>query len=84
MSEEDKTEWPKGAVEMTKQLDMLTDEPLELAVALRQLGEKRAGEEAEGDNEAKIWAKFSQAMSELVRDLEALNQPSRAADAKSE
>ena len=33
---------------MTKQLDMLTDEPLELAVALRQLAEKQAGEEARG------------------------------------
>ena len=77
-------EWPKGAVAMTKNLDMLTDEPLELAVALRKLAETKANEEADGDNEAKEWLKFSQTMSDLVRDLQALNEPGSAADAKSE
>ena len=75
-----KDDWPKGAVAMTKNLDMLTDEPLELAVALRKLAETKAGDEGE----AKEWLKFSQTMSELVRDLQVLNEPSRAADAKSE
>ena len=41
---------------MTKNLDLLTDEPLELAVALRKLAEKRVGE---GDGDDEEWAAFS-------------------------
>ncbi|MGA8763189.1 MAG: hypothetical protein WB562_10020 [Candidatus Sulfotelmatobacter sp.] len=73
-------EWPKGAVAMTKQLDLLKDEPLELAIALCKLAEKNAGE----DEDDKEWPVFAQAMQELVQKLEAANQPGRAADAKSE
>ena len=63
--------WPKGAIAMTKNLDLLTDEPLELAVALRKLAEKNAGE----DEDDKEWAAFAKAMIELVQKLETLNQP---------
>ena len=64
-------EWPKGAVAMTKHLDMLTDEPLELAVALRKLAETNAAD----DPDDKSWAAFAQAAAELVSKLEAVNQP---------
>ena len=77
----DDIEWPVGAVAMTKNLDMLTDEPLELAVALRKLAEGKA---TAGDEMDPEWAKFAQSMSTLVGDLQALNEPGRAADAKSE
>jgi hypothetical protein len=74
--------WPKGAVAMTKNLDLLTEEPLELAHALRKLAEKRV-EQGEGDDEE--WTAFSAAMERLVETLEALNQPkSRASDAEKE
>ena len=66
---------------MTKNLDLLTDEPLELAVALRKLAEKRV-EEASGDDEE--WSAFSAAMERLVETLQGLNEPKRADDAKSE
>jgi hypothetical protein len=67
---------------MTKNLDLLTDEPLELAIALRKLAETKIGE-CDDPEDDKVWAKFSQTMDELVRDLQALNEP-RAADTKSE
>ena len=42
---------------MTKNLDMLTDEPLELAVALRKLAETKAGEgEGDGQGVAEVFA----------------------------
>ena len=66
---------------MTKNLDLLTEEPLELAVALKKLAEKRV-EEGEADDEE--WAAFSAAMDRLVETLEGLNEPSRASGAKSE
>ena len=66
---------------MTRNLDLLTDEPLELAVALRKLGDKRV-EEASGDDEE--WSAFSAAMERLVETLQGLNQPSSAPGAKSE
>ena len=73
-------EWPKGAVAMTKNLDLLTEEPLELAVALKKLAEKRV-EEGVGDDEE--WAAFSAAIERLVETLQGLNEP-RATDTKSE
>ena len=68
---------------MTKNLDLLTDEPLELAVALRKLAETKVSE-GDDEKEEQIWSKFSQAMSELVHDLQALNEPGSAGEAKSE
>ena len=56
---------------MTKNLDLLTDEPLELAVALRKLAETRAAD----DPDDKEWSAFAQAAAELVSKLEAVNQP---------
>ena len=73
-------DWPKGAVAMTKNLDLLTEEPLELAVALKKLAEKRV-EEGDGDDEE--WAAFSAAIERLVETLQGLNEP-RATDTKSE
>ncbi len=74
-------DWPLGAVAMTKNLDLLTDEPLELAVALRKLAEKNT---AEGDDrDGELWSKFAQTMAELVNDLQALHEP-QARDEKSE
>ena len=73
-------EWPKGAVAMTKNLDLLTEEPLELAVALKKLAEKRV-EEGVGDDEE--WGAFSAAIERLVETLQGLNEP-RATDTKSE
>jgi hypothetical protein len=64
-----KDDWPKGAVAMTQKFDLLEDEPLELAVALRKHAEKQA----EGGDE--VWAKFAEAMTDLVEELEALNLP---------
>ena len=64
---------------MTKNLDLLKDEPLELAVALRKLSESNAAD----DEDDKEWAVFAQAMQELVQKLQDENQP-RAADTKSE
>ena len=61
---------------MTQHLDLLTDEPLELAVALRKLSETKANE----DGEDKAWAKFAKTMIELVAELQAINEP----DVKSE
>jgi hypothetical protein len=66
---------------MTKNLDLLIDEPLELAVALQKLAQRQVKEKEGEDQE---WQKFLDATDALVRDLEALNQPSRADDAKSE
>ena len=65
---------------MTKNLDLLKDEPLELAVALRKLAEANAAD----DEDDREWAVFAQAMAELVQKLEAENQPGRAAGTKSE
>ena len=75
-------DWPKGAVAMTKNLDLLVehDEPLELAVALRKIAEMRAND----DEDAKEWSAFAKAMIALVGELEALNQPGSASEAKSE
>jgi hypothetical protein len=55
---------------MTQKFDLLEDEPLELAVALRKHAEKKA---SDGDEE--VWEKFAEAMAALVDDLEALNLP---------
>ena len=77
-------DWPKGAIAMTKNLDLLKDEPLELAVALRKLAESNAAAEDEADEGEKEWAVFAQAMQELVAKLQAENEPRRAADEKSE
>jgi hypothetical protein len=60
-------DWPKGAVAVVSNLDMLVDEPLELAVALRRLAESKAGD--------KEWARFAEKMVELEHDLKALNEP---------
>ena len=79
--DDDQPEWPKGAIAMTKNLDLLADEPLELAVALRKHAETQA---TRGDEMDPEWAKFAQSMSLLVGDLQALNEPGRASDAKSE
>ena len=65
---------------MTKNLDLLKDEPLELAVALRKLAEANSAD----DEDDREWAVFAQAMAELVQKLEAENQPGRAAGGKSE
>ena len=74
-------EWPKGAVAMTKNLDLLKDEPLELAVALRKLAESNAAD----DEDDKEWAVFAQTMQELVQKLQDENQPKgRAAAAEGE
>jgi hypothetical protein len=69
-------EMPKGAVKMTRNLDLLTEEPLELAVALRKLAESKS-------TNRKDWWKFAERMEDLVNDLKALNEP-RATDTKSE
>ena len=71
---------PKGAAAMTAHLDLLTDEPLALAAALRNLAERRAGESdvAERAN-FKEWTKFAEAATDLVRTLQALNEPDAAA-----
>jgi hypothetical protein len=69
-------EWPKGAVMMTQKFDLLEDEPLELAVALRKHAEQRAGvNDDDDDDDHKVWSKFAEAMATLVSDLEALNLP---------
>lgn len=67
--------WPVGAVMMTKNLDLLTDEPLELAVALRKLAESKATESDVSGEVDEEWAAFAKAMIELVQKLETLNQP---------
>ena len=79
-------DWPKGAVMMTQHLDLLTDEPLELAVALQKLAEAKASADdgTDDDLDAEVWAKFVERMDNLVSELKALNEPSRADDAKSE
>jgi hypothetical protein len=69
-------EMPEGAVAVVSNLDMLTDEPLELAVALRRLAESKAGD--------KVWARFAEKMVELEHDLKALNEPGHGADAEKE
>ena len=66
---------------MTKNLDMLTDEPLELAVALQKLAQRQVKEKEGEDPE---WQKFLDATDALVRELKALNEPGGADDAKSE
>jgi hypothetical protein len=73
-------EWPKGAVAMTKKLDLLTDEPLELAVALRKLAEANAAD----DPDDREWEAFAQAMQELVPKLEAANHPGHASEVEGE
>ena len=57
---------------MTKNLDLLTDEPLELAIALHKLAESKAEDEE--------WAKFAEAMSELIDALKAINEPQPKSD----
>ena len=74
----DSSEWPKGAIAMTKNLDLLKDEPLELAVALRKLAEKNAAD----DEDDKEWPVFAQAMAELVQKLQDENQPKGSAAAE--
>ena len=65
---------------MTKNLDLLKDEPLALAHALKKLAEKNVAD----DEDDKEWAAFSVTMDELIEKLEGLNQPGREADAESE
>ena len=66
---------------MTKNLDLLKDEPLELAVALRKLAETNAAD----DEDDKEWAVFAQAMQELVQKLKDENRrKGRAAAAEGE
>jgi hypothetical protein len=63
---------------MTQKFDLLEDEPLELAVALRKHAEKQAidaNANDDNDEDHAVWAKFAEAMAKLVEDLEALNQP---------
>lgn len=72
-------EHPKGAERMTKHLDLLTDEPLELAVALRKLAETKL-KDSDGDDEE--WAAFSAVLEKLVEDLKALNEPKESPDAR--
>ena len=66
---------------MTKNLDLLTDEPLELAVALQKLAQRQVKEKEGEDPE---WQKFLDATDALVSELKALNEPGGADDAKSE
>ena len=67
---------PGSGCDDSKNLDMLTDEPLELAVALRKLAEGR--HDCRGMRWIPSGLKFSQAMSKsLCAILQALNQPSR-------
>ena len=70
-------EHPKGAERMTKHLDLLTDEPLELAVALQRLAERKAG-----DGDDKEWAAFLGALGPLVDNLRKLNEPGESPDAR--
>ena len=66
---------PKGAAAMTAHLDLLTDEPLALAAALRNLAERRAGAGDVAVQAHLEWTKFAEAATDLVRTLEALNEP---------
>ena len=73
----DDIEWPEGAVAMTKNLDLLKDEPLELAVALRKLAEKRARRARATTRSGRLFRAGDGAS--WWRICRALNQPSRAA-----
>lgn len=64
-------EMPKGAIKVMAHLDMLTDEPLELAIALRRLAESKADETAVG----KQWQEWATSMVALVNELKAMNEP---------
>jgi hypothetical protein len=75
-------EMPKGAERVTASLDLLTDEPLELAVALEKLAKiKSAGGFRRGE-----WQAFVDHLDGLVAALQELNEPSqkRAKDEASE
>jgi hypothetical protein len=61
---------------MTRNLDLLVDEPLELAVALDKLARKRV-EDSSG--ESSEWNAFVDAMGELIETLRAVNEPGHAA-----
>ena len=56
---------------MTKNLDLLTDEPSSWRLRCGSCGD----EATRGDEDDKEWAKFAQAMSRLVGELQALNEP---------
>ena len=70
MTEHD--DMPKGAVAMTQHLDLLTDEPLELAIALAKL----AAIKELGGSKRDDWHVFRDHLDELVEALKDLNEPS--------
>jgi hypothetical protein len=67
MSEDD---MPKGAEKVTGTLDLLTDEPLELALALEKLAKIKAA----GGSNRKEWQRFASHAEDLVAALEELNE----------
>jgi nucleoid-associated protein YgaU len=62
---------PKGAVMMTQHLDLLTDEPLELAVALAKLARIKEA----GGSKRDEWHAFGDYLDDLVEALQAMNEP---------
>lgn len=68
--------WPKGAIRIMSNLDMLTEEPLELAVALHKLAQST---KMTSTRRVLEWALFEQAMGKLIEDLKGANEPPAAA-----
>ncbi len=66
-------EWPKGAVKVTKNLDLLVeqDEPTLLVDQLRQVAERLVDESSQGE----LWDMVAKSMVELSSDMRAKNEP---------
>jgi hypothetical protein len=62
---------PEGAVRLMGHLDLLTDEPLELAVALAKLSRIKEA----GGSKRDEWHVFLDHLEELVEALKKLNEP---------
>jgi hypothetical protein len=75
-------EWPKGAVKVTKNLDLLVeqDEPTQLVEELRKVAERLVDESSQGE----LWELVAKSMVELSSDMRAKNEPGHSTDAKDE
>ena len=78
----DEDDLPKGAIAVTKNLDLLVeqDEPTLLVDQLRQVAERLVGESSQGE----LWDMVAKSMVELSSDMRAKNEPGHSTDAKDE
>jgi hypothetical protein len=75
-------DWPRGAIAVTKNLDLLVeqDEPVALVEQLREIAERAVEDSSQGE----MWDLIAKSMVELASDMRAKNEPGHSTDAKDE